>query len=147
MKKVTLFILSWIIVFPLFSQVSENNTGKITKIVSPTAQPAPISLKRNISKVSSQNGENETLPFEERLKPFYHGVASGDPLSDRVIIWTRVTPDETTGTETTDIPVKWYLTSDVELQNVVAEGEFTTNADRDFTVKIDVVGLQPNTTY
>jgi phosphodiesterase/alkaline phosphatase D-like protein len=27
------------------------------------------------------------------LAPFYHGVASGDPMSDRVIIWTRVTPD------------------------------------------------------
>lgn len=138
MKKITLFILLLVISFPIFAQ----DAGKITKIVSPTAQPAPISLKRNISKVSSQNGENDALPFEERLKPFYHGVASGDPLSDRVIIWTRVTPD----TET-EIPVKWYLTSDVELKNIVAEGEITTNAEKDFTVKIDVVGLQPNTTY
>lgn len=142
MKKITLFILAWIINFSVFSQNTETNTNKITKIVSPTAQAAPISLKRNISKISSQNDENEGLPFEERLKPFYHGVASGDPLSDRVIIWTRVTPE----TET-EIPVKWYLTSDVELKNVVAEGEFITNADRDFTVKIDVVGLEPNTTY
>ncbi|WP_291720322.1 alkaline phosphatase D family protein [Bernardetia sp.] len=138
MKKVTLCILSWFMMFPVFSQ----DLGKITKIVSPTAQPAPVSLKRKVAKTTAQHDD---LPFEERLKPFYHGVASGDPLSDRVIIWTRVTPDAEN--QTNDIPVKWYLTSDVELQNVVAEGEFTTNAERDFTVKIDVVGLEPNTTY
>ena len=115
-KTILLIVLSWIIIFPIFSQ----NTSKITKIVSPTSQPAPISLKRKVSKISSQNEQNDDLPFEERLKPFYHGVASGDPLFDRVIIWTRVTPDSEA--QTNDIPVKWYLTSDVELKNVVAEG-------------------------
>ena len=29
------------------------------------------------------------------LAPFYHGVASGDPLPNQVILWTRVTPDST----------------------------------------------------
>ena len=138
MKKITLCILSCFMMFSVFSQ----DLGKITKMVSPTAQPAPVSLKRKVAKTTAQQND---LPFEERLKPFYHGVASGDPLSDRVIIWTRVTPDAEN--QTNDIPVKWYLTSDVELQNVVAEGEFTTNSERDFTVKMDVVGLEPNTTY
>ncbi|MEM0994642.1 MAG: PhoD-like phosphatase N-terminal domain-containing protein, partial [Bacteroidota bacterium] len=32
--------------------------------------------------------------FQSELAPFYHGVASGDPLEDAVIIWTRVTTDE-----------------------------------------------------
>jgi alkaline phosphatase D len=31
--------------------------------------------------------------LESCLAPFYHGVASGDPMADKVIIWTRVTPD------------------------------------------------------
>ncbi len=35
----------------------------------------------------------KVLTLNPVLKPFYHGVASGDPLSDRVIIWTRLTPD------------------------------------------------------
>ncbi|MBK9328799.1 MAG: PhoD-like phosphatase N-terminal domain-containing protein [Sphingobacteriales bacterium] len=31
--------------------------------------------------------------MDSSLTPFYHEVASGDPTSDAVIIWTRVTPD------------------------------------------------------
>ena len=30
--------------------------------------------------------------YDSTLAPFYHGVASGDPLANAVIIWTRVTP-------------------------------------------------------
>ena len=32
----------------------------------------------------------ERLALDPALEPFYHGVASGDPVSDKVIIWTRV---------------------------------------------------------
>ncbi len=94
----------------------------------------------------AQGDESELVDaslFEARLKPFYHGVASGDPLQDRVIIWTRVTPD----TAQDSIPVSWFVATDVDLNNIVASGAFTTNADRDYTVKVDVAGLSPNTTY
>ncbi|MEM6806447.1 MAG: PhoD-like phosphatase N-terminal domain-containing protein, partial [Bacteroidota bacterium] len=37
--------------------------------------------------------ENTSSLKDVSLKPFYHGLASGDPLPDRVIIWTRVTPE------------------------------------------------------
>lgn len=76
--------------------------------------------------------------------PFYHGVASGDPLEDRVILWTRVTPDSTV---TGPVEVAWRLATDVELGDVVASGTFTTDADRDYTVKVDATGLAPGTTY
>jgi len=79
---------------------------------------------------------------DENLRPFYHNVASGDPLTDRVIIWTRVTPPKPQAVEG-----QWVVASDAEMQNVVQEGTFTTNADRDYTVKIDVTGLAPNTRY
>ena len=36
----------------------------------------------------------DSILYNSSLKPFYHGVASGDPLTDRVIIWTRVTPKQ-----------------------------------------------------
>ncbi len=80
--------------------------------------------------------------FDARYKPFYHGVASGDPLSDRVILWTRVTPEQ-------DGPVKvqWRIATDVDLENVVNSGEVETSMDRDYTVKVDATGLQANTTY
>ena len=85
----------------------------------------------------------DTLPpFDADLKPFYHGVASGDPLSDRVIIWTRVTPDTATHVE-----VNWTMATDTAFQNIVGEGQVTTSAENDFTVKVDVSGLSPATTY
>lgn len=74
--------------------------------------------------------------------PFYHSVASGDPTAQAVIIWTRVTP-EFEG----EVKGSWTVAGDKEMQNIVQQGEFTTNADRDYTVKIDVQGLEPDTYF
>ncbi|MGB1091340.1 MAG: alkaline phosphatase D family protein [Oceanobacter sp.] len=75
--------------------------------------------------------------------PFQHGVASGDPLTDRVIIWTRITPP----TSNNPVTCRWLMATDVHLNNVVAEGYTTTTGQRDFTVKVDVEGLQPGSSY
>ncbi|MEL7163328.1 MAG: PhoD-like phosphatase N-terminal domain-containing protein, partial [Bacteroidota bacterium] len=82
--------------------------------------------------------------LNEDLAPFFHGVASGDPLTDRVIIWTRVTPPEM---NTEPIGVDWKVATDPQLENVVATGSFTTSAERDYTVKVDATGLTAGTTY
>jgi len=83
--------------------------------------------------------------FDARLKPFYHGVASGDPLTDQVIIWTRITPDSNfTGNSLT---VGWYVATDTAMTSIVQQGFFTTDSARDYTVKVDVTGLQAGTTY
>ena len=80
---------------------------------------------------------------QECIAPFYHGVASGDPLSDRVIIWTRVTPVDYGQTLTGT----YQVATDDQFTNVVANGSFSTDSTKDFTVKIDVTGLNPNTFY
>jgi alkaline phosphatase D len=72
---------------------------------------------------------------------FRHGVASGDPLADRVILWTRVT----TGVETAT--VRLVVARDPKLARVVGRSEVQTGAARDYTVKVDVTGLDPGTTY
>ena len=51
---------------------------------------------------------------------FAHGLASGDPLADRVMLWTRVTPPA--GHEA-DIPVQWEIASDAAFATIVARGE------------------------
>ncbi len=73
---------------------------------------------------------------------FLHGVASGDPLSDRVILWTRVS-----GIESGPASVGYTVWTDPALSQPVTSGTATTDAARDYTVKIDVTGLQPGTTY
>lgn len=73
---------------------------------------------------------------------FEHGIASGDPLSDAVILWTRVTP-QTDG----DVVVGWEVASDAAFTQLITNGETTTNSDRDYTVKVDAVGLDAGTHY
>jgi alkaline phosphatase D len=74
---------------------------------------------------------------------FRHGVASGDPLRDRVVLWTRVTPADPQQT----VDVGWILARDPRMSRVIASGNVRTSAARDFTVKVDAVTLQPGTTY
>ncbi len=81
--------------------------------------------------------------FNPELKPFYHGVASGDPLPNQVIIWTRVSPDSSLE----EALVSWFVATDTAMENIVVSGDTLTNALRDFTVKVDVGGLSSNTVY
>lgn len=74
---------------------------------------------------------------------FRHGVASGDPLRDRVVLWTRVTP----GTPGERVDVGWMIARDARMSRVFASGSVRTSAERDYTVKIDAVTLTPGTTY
>jgi alkaline phosphatase D len=69
---------------------------------------------------------------------FRHGVASGDPLVDSVILWTRVErPGE----------VQWTIAADEALRKVVSTGSSEAGEDTDLTVKVDVSGLEPDTEY
>jgi alkaline phosphatase D len=78
------------------------------------------------------------------LKPFYHGVASGDPTSTQVIIWTRVTPDSGS---VNNLDVYWQVATDSSFTNIVNYGYKTARPENDYTVKADVCGLQPATWY
>lgn len=73
---------------------------------------------------------------------FRHGVASGDPLPDRVILWTRVS-----GIDGGSVEVDYEIWADAALSQPVGGGSTPTDADRDYTVKVDATGLQPGTTY
>ena len=75
---------------------------------------------------------------------FTHGVASGDPLQDRVILWTRVLPGS--GRAET-VNVQWQVASDQRFDNVLATGNTKTGPDRDFTVKVDASGLEAGLSY
>ena len=73
---------------------------------------------------------------------FVHGVASGDPLEDRVVIWTRVT------TPTPEpVEVNWKIASDSDLNKIIASGTALAQADADYTVNVDVTGLEPASRY
>lgn len=81
--------------------------------------------------------------------PFLHGVASADPKDDAVLIWTRVTTSPTP-------KVEWRVWEKIEgadpealweTTDPIQKGFAQTSADSDFTVTVDVTGLQPATRY
>ncbi|WP_371568007.1 alkaline phosphatase [Streptomyces canus] len=81
---------------------------------------------------------------------FLHGVASGDPLPDGVLLWTRVTPtaEAVPGSGLgPDTEVGWVVARDKAFTTVVAKGSVTATAASDHTVKADVRGLAPATDY
>ncbi|MGW2209013.1 alkaline phosphatase D family protein [Streptomyces sp. NPDC001781] len=81
---------------------------------------------------------------------FRHGVASGDPLPDGVLLWTRVTPvpEALPGSGAgPDTEVGWAVARDKAFTDVVATGSMTATAATDHTVKADIRGLKPGTDY
>ncbi len=81
---------------------------------------------------------------------FRHGVASGDPLPDAVVLWTRVSPspDATPGSGVgPPIDVQWQIAGDPDFGQIVNQGVVHTGPRRDHTVKLDATGLAPDTTY
>jgi len=87
--------------------------------------------------------ESTRVLYDSSRAPFYHGVASGDPLTDRVIIWTRVTPTNSVQA----IPVKWEVSASPVFDNIVQSNSIKALAEKDYTVKVDVTGLQAGKTY
>ncbi|WP_074992056.1 alkaline phosphatase D family protein [Streptomyces misionensis] len=86
----------------------------------------------------------------DQAPAFLHGVASGDPLPDGILLWTRVTPvpEATPGSGVgPDTEVGWVVAKDKALTQVVAKGSTTATAASDHTVKADIRGLEPATDY
>ena len=77
--------------------------------------------------------------------PFTLGVASGDPLTDSVILWTRLLPAEPL--PDTDIEVTWVVASDADMTNVVSEGSAPAVAALGHSVHVDASGLEADTEY
>lgn len=121
---------------------------------SPTHAPGPGLRRRDVLRAGGLAGAATllapALPSHAAAPAFRHGVASGDPLPDRVILWTRVTPaaDATPGSGVgPDVMVRWQVATDAEFRDIVASGAVRTGPMRDHTVKVDAAGLAPSRWY
>ncbi|WP_025821126.1 alkaline phosphatase D family protein [Shewanella marina] len=107
--------------------------------------------RRDFLKISAQGAGAAVLSYglmgcsnsneEHGTGQFMHGIASGDPTHDGIILWTRVT------TEQTDAKVAWQIATDSGFNDIVNSGDTVTDASRDFTVKIDAQGLSSGMNY
>lgn len=121
----------------------------------------------DVPRVSRRSLKRSAVAYKADELSFTHGVASGDPYSDSLILWTRVAPSPASDasnvtvegtvplynhdTETyiradpSPICVEWKV-YDVD-RNIVTNGEAYTTSDIDYTIKIEATGLQPFTYY
>ncbi|WP_158734815.1 alkaline phosphatase [Alteribacillus sp. YIM 98480] len=81
--------------------------------------------------------------------PFSLGVASGDPLADSIVLWTRVAPDPLNGGGAPDrnIPVQWELAKDENFRNVIKRGTEIASPALAHSVHVEVEGLSSDTVY
>lgn len=87
------------------------------------------------------DGSDDESP--EAQADFLHGVASGDPLQDKVILWTRLTPVDLSAS----LKVTWEIATNDQFNQNLKTGMVQTTKTDDFIVKVDATGLQAGTTY
>lgn len=78
---------------------------------------------------------------------FTHGVASGDPYCDSVILWTRLAPISNTTHVSAPLCLTYIVSSNKDCSDTIDSGTVYTSSDVDFTVKVEAKGLKPFTTY
>src|SRR6266481_2207245 len=83
--------------------------------------------------------------------PFTLGVASGDPLPDGFVIWTRLAPQplapDGAGGLRTPVPVTWEVAADPAMRRVVKRGGVAAHAGLAHSVHAEVGGLDPSRPY
>lgn len=81
--------------------------------------------------------------------PFSLGVASGDPVADGFVLWTRLAPDPLNGggMPPEDVPVRWEVVRDERFLQIAKRGETLATLDLAHSVHVDVAGLDPDRWY
>lgn len=98
----------------------------------------------------ARTGVTTALPPGVEGPVFTLGVASGDPLHDRVILWTRLAPTPMVGAggmPDVDVDVEWEVATDDTFDALVAAGVATATGALGHSVHVDATGLEPDTWY
>lgn len=90
--------------------------------------------------LDSNDDDSNVMPVE-----FTHGIASGDPTQSSIILWTRAIP--TDNNYNGSIAIGWEVATDSQFTNMVTNGFARTNSEKDYTLKVDAIGLSPGTEY
>src|SRR2546426_3541064 len=90
-----------------------------------------------------------TQPFKFDKDPFALGVASGDPLADGVVLWTRLAPEPLTGGGMGSAPVEveWLVARDDATKAVIRSGTVSALPELAPSVHVEVGGLDPDRVY
>jgi alkaline phosphatase D len=99
--------------------------------------------RRYLLSVAALGVSVTALPAFSQLfaaRGFTHGVASGEPAADSVLLWTRYVADG-------DIRLRVEVAADTLFSRVLAGGETRATPERDYTARLTVTGLEPGRWY
>ncbi|WP_461032836.1 alkaline phosphatase D family protein [Streptomyces mayteni] len=103
---------------------------------------------RNATRTAPAPDRTATAPTEPPVPDgaFSLGVASGDPLPDGVVLWTRLAPDPLNGGGMPDaaFTVHWQIAEDARFRRVVGWGTVLAEPALGHSVHVDVRGLRPH---
>lgn len=111
-------------------------------------QTAAVSLLPGLGPLSALAADG-TSKTEYAHPLFTLGVASGDPLSHGVVIWTRLAPDPLNGGGMPNRPVRirWEVAEDADMKKIVRQGKWTARPENAHCVRREVGGLEPGRWY
>jgi alkaline phosphatase D len=114
-------------------------------------KPRPLTRRAFLAAASSigvsiafakSRAQPSRVRWVERRERFAEGVASGDPASDSIILWTRVS-----STQSPSLQLTVEVAEDVDFARVVASAVVQARASSDYTCRVLVGGLRPSRTY
>ena len=89
-------------------------------------------------------------PVRFSNNPFTLGIASGDPDSSSVVLWTKLAPQPTDpdgGMKPEMVPVDWEVADDEAMNTIVARGRAIATPQLGHSVHAEVQGLKPDRWY
>src|SRR4051812_38411966 len=119
------------------SRLSRRDLMKLAWFVGAAAVAPPL-LSRRVS----------ATPIFDAY-PFPLGVASGDPLSDGVVLWTRLAPKplERGGMPMANVPVAWEVARDPQFRQIALKGDTLARPELGHSVHVEVSGLEAGREY
>ncbi|WP_196892669.1 alkaline phosphatase D family protein [Aureivirga marina] len=117
---------------------SKNTTTRRKFLRNTLLASGGIIIASNLISCSDDDIDDINIPDNSKLEKFNHGVASFDPTTNQVIIWTRYTTDKP------EVEIVWEVSKNPNFSTLLRTGTFTTNQERDYTVSIEVQDLEPN---
>jgi alkaline phosphatase D len=115
-----------------------------------TGTAATVSLALGVNLPRPAHAAAKLDPARIDKDPFTLGVASGDPLPDSVVLWTRLAPDPYTpdsGIDRQPVTVDWELAGDERFTRGVRRGSVTAHPEFHHAVHVVPENLRPRTRY
>ncbi len=115
-----------------------------------TSLPSSTTILNSTASTTTTRATVAAPPFDVAGNPFALGVASGEPLADSVVLWTRLAPDPADpngGMPDQLFDVAYDISTDADFATIVSSGLDVADFDYAHSVHVEPGNLEPATTY